>query len=648
MPNIIKVDTKDKLRTLLTDVLPYELPLWFTNFNMHKRFSTKEHANAYKSISGLDFESDAGVYIPLDYLVSRGGDKANRTISIMHPAAQIKTCAFYNDYDDLIEYYCSKSKFSLRHPKRKSTQFYGKVQTGSRITAGVESMDEERVVSSSYFKYEKHPFLYRFFESYEYHQLEKQFPSMLQVDISKCFPSIYTHSIGWAVKNKRLSKSKPRARGNFDGDFDNLMQLTNYRETNGILIGPEVSRIFAEIILQKIDIDVENKMGKHGLLISKHYDFRRYVDDYFFFFRSFEAKAKFIKSLELCLLEYKMHLNETKTTIASRPFATDISLAKHALNKAVLAYCNLRYKPTIASPIEISKLSSPNSAANKAIAEIKMALANHKVEYHSISNYLFSAITKRMQQYLNQLSKTHPIEEFHANWILVDLEILFFVHAMDIRIRTTDRLARLIHTLVEQIEDWPSELKEIIHKKIFDHVKQAINIFISSNGDGLIGLETLNLLIILSILPERYKLTEEKLNEYLGSLEKDPDSNDLYFRWITFMLYIKGDSKYNAIREKLIKAGADYLTSSIDMFRSSEYFMFYFDYVACPHIDKKERLEIVEKVKNMTVDDKSNPVQFNVKSKSKIILNNDFIVSWRDKHYLKSSLEKKEYVFAYN
>ncbi|TOB35951.1 DNA-binding protein, partial [Vibrio parahaemolyticus] len=233
------------------------------------------------------------------------------SISIMHPAAQLKVCEFYEEYGELIEYYCTKSKYSLRHPYRKTTKFYGKRQQGSKVCDGVEAESEERIVSSSYFKYKTYPFLYRFFESYEYHRLEKKFHSMLQVDVSKCFPSIYTHSIGWAVKSKRLAKSK--AKGSFDGEFDNLMQLTNYRETNGILIGPEVSRIFSEIILQKIDLNLIEKMHDSGYTISKDYEFRRYVDDYFIFYRSDDVKNSIIKNLEHCLLDYKMYLNEAKT-----------------------------------------------------------------------------------------------------------------------------------------------------------------------------------------------------------------------------------------------------------------------------------------------------------------------------------------------
>lgn len=647
MPDIIKVNINDKLRALLTDVLPYELPLWFSNFTMYQRFSTPEHANAYKTISGLKFEDKSGVYIPLDYLVSRGGDKSPRIISIMHPVAQLKVCEFYNDYDELIKYYCAKSKYSLRYPYRKSTKFYGKTQKGSKLIDGVESADEERIVSSSYFKYKKYPFLYRFFESYEYHKLEKQFQSMLQVDVSKCFPSIYTHSIGWAVKNKRMAKAKPRVHGDFDGEFDSLMQLTNYRETNGIIIGPEVSRIFAEIILQKIDLNLIEKMEKKNYRLSKDYDFRRYVDDFFCFFSSKEVKESFIRALELSLLEYKMYLNEAKTTIVSRPFATDISLAKHALKKSVDELYSSRYKDKDTELESIFQLKNPSYRANKTIVEIKMALAIHKVEYHSISNYLFSALTNRMSSYLTKISKAELREDFHLNWLLVDLDVLFFVHTMDIRIRPTDRLARLIYDLFERTSDWLENHKEIIHKKIFDHIKQAINIFIY-HANNIIGLETLNLLIILTILPSKFQLPENKLKEYFGSLKDHSETNDFYFRWITFMLYIELKPGYQKLRDELIDIAEKYLLNSNDMFISAEYFMFYFDYLACPYIDESVRKNMMEAVKNITKDNNKNEVQFNVDIKSQILLHKDFIVSWRDSKYLKNSLEKKEFIFPYN
>ncbi|MBV1878899.1 MAG: RNA-directed DNA polymerase [Pseudomonadales bacterium] len=645
MPDIIKVDPTDKYRTLLTEVLPYELPLWMNNFTMYRRFKNENHSNTYQTISGLDFGKDSGTYIPLDFLVSRGGDKSPRAISIMHPVAQLKVCDFYDEYADLIEYYCTRSKYSLRHPFRKSTKFYGKTQEASKLVEGVESADEERVVSSSYFKYNKYPFLYRFFESYEYHKLEKRFHSMLQVDVAKCFPSIYTHSIGWAIKGKRLAKA--RAKSSFDGDFDNLMQITNYRETNGIIIGPETSRIFAEIILQKVDLNLVERLKKKNIEVSKDYDFRRYVDDYFVFFRSDEVKTAFINALEYCLLEYKMYLNEAKTTIVSRPFATDISLAKYALRHSIDQLYTSRYRVNDEGTHDIIDLRRPESKANKAIAEIKMALAIHKTEYHSISNYLFSAITKKMANYLSKLDDINGIEESHLNWLLVDLDLLFFVHAMDIRIRPTDRLARTVHELAGKLDSWPDSYKELVHKKIFDHVRQAIDIFLDHTND-LTGLETLNLLMILTMLPPQYQLSETKLKQYIEKLEDSSETNYVYFNWITIMLYIGNADKYQALRDSLIRKAECYFTEHKDKFISTEYFIFYFDFLACPYIDQEKRKKVMRSIKKCTKKSENKPVNFNVIKQSSIVLDNDFVVSWRDKDYLRNSLEKREYIFSYN
>lgn len=645
MPNILKVDTNDKLRVLLTDVLPYELPLWFSNYNLYQRFCTVTQLDAYKAISGLNFGNNKANYIPLDYHISRGGSQSSRVISIMHPFAQLKVCDFYQEYENLIEYYCTKSKHSLRHPYQVATKFYGKTQDGTKSLGGVEGIDEERIVSSSYFKYKKYPFLYRFFESYEYHKLEKQFHSMLQVDVSKCFPSVYTHSIGWAVKGKRLAKDK--SNGSFDGSFDELMQLTNYRETNGIIIGPEVSRIFAEIILQRIDLNLNSRMESNGYKVSKDYDFRRYVDDYFVFYRANEVREAFVKALEFCLVEYKMYLNEAKTTIASRPFATNISLAKNALKHTVSDYFSTRFNTFEFSAENIRMLRKPEYKANKTISDIKMALAGNRVEYSSISNYLFSAIYKKTLSYLNLLKELDSKEDYHLNWLLVDLDVIFFIHAMDIRIRPTDRLGRLINDVLEKVKNWPENYKNIIHKKIFDHVKQAINIFINNSGD-IIGLETLNLLIILTMLPKEYQLNESRIEEYFGLLAQTSSTKDFYFRWITFMLYVRDQPEYSNLLTKLTKDAESYLLLNEDMFIDSEYFMFYFDYMACPYIHTNVRKDIFEKVKNITFGSNGNAVNFNTTEKFNSIRSKDFIVSWKDPDYLKSCLEKREFLFPYN
>lgn len=149
----------------------------------------------------------------------------------------------------------------------------------------------------------------------------------LSVDISKFYDTVYTHSIGWAVCGKKEVKKQMRCKsGNGDGpcpsgyewvnDFDKYTRALKNNETNGIVTGPFTSRIFSEIILSKIDRDLEDD----GFIFS------RYVDDYSFYFNSqFDANSGLPK-ISSRLKEYDLNINESKTEISLFPFKRYVDL----------------------------------------------------------------------------------------------------------------------------------------------------------------------------------------------------------------------------------------------------------------------------------------------------------------------------------
>mgnify|MGYP003595554012 CR=1 FL=1 len=57
---------------------------------------------------------------------------------------------------------------------------------------------------------------------------------------------------------------------------------------------------------------------------------------------------------------------------------------------------------------------------------------------------------------------------------------------------------------------------------------------------------------------------------------------------------------------------------------------------------------MIEKLKNITFNNKQKPVTFNIDLASQVVLKKDFIVSWRNPKYLKNSLKKKKFIFSYN
>lgn len=178
-----------KQRAVLSDVLPYEGPLTFSNRYFYKYLIKKEkcdhnqdfrdkHCKAYNEIESILFQSD-GKNSPFCFTINHKKTDF-RTLSVIHPHNQLKVLEFYDRYKSLILYYCSISPFSIRKPASiaKFTFFndllHSKNQDGSLEHAQVEQDEQEYENLKSYFTYQKYSNIHRFFESYQFHRSEKK------------------------------------------------------------------------------------------------------------------------------------------------------------------------------------------------------------------------------------------------------------------------------------------------------------------------------------------------------------------------------------------------------------------------------------------------------------------------------------------
>ena len=372
-----------KERVVFSDVLPYELPLIFSNRYFY-RFLVRNgiwieisregqdtlHWNKTedKGILGLlaiifcrkisEFEGKDSLLlnvhdlkrIPFVYSIQHKPLK-HRFLSLIHPANQIKVVDLYNRYKDAIIYLCSKSNFSIRYPSKVSCYFYYKdrlhhVLMGKK-TDKMEMYFNEYENLKTFFSYKRYTNIYKFYEDYRYQRAEKKFSRLLKMDVQNCFDSIYTHSIAWAI-NGGVDIYKDTFEGKCDGSvgvlWDKMMQEMNYNETNGIVIGPECSRIFAEVIMQYVDQMVEQQLLIKGYRNKVDYECYRYVDDYFFFYNSEAVKVDAEQLFQMYLKEFKLSLSQEKNKTFERPFVTEITKAKIAiddlLNNTVKLYTN--------------------------------------------------------------------------------------------------------------------------------------------------------------------------------------------------------------------------------------------------------------------------------------------------------------------
>ncbi|MCX6848367.1 MAG: RNA-directed DNA polymerase [Verrucomicrobia bacterium] len=147
-----------------------------------------------------------------------------------------------------------------------------------------------------------------------------KFTHIVKADIKNFYPSVYTHSLAWAIHGKRSirygGKGKNRRSQKFVGNrLDRLFQYANDGCTNGLPIGPVVSDIAAEIIASAVDCIISSELKKADI----ECEAARFKDDYRILVSS-EAKAKkVIKILQSSLKEFNLELSDEKTTISALP-----------------------------------------------------------------------------------------------------------------------------------------------------------------------------------------------------------------------------------------------------------------------------------------------------------------------------------------
>lgn len=131
---------------------------------------------------------------------------------------------------------------------------------------------------------------------------------LVKADISNCFPSIYTHSISWALVGKQIAKQNQHNKSEWYNKIDEGTRWLNNNETHGLLIGPHTSNLISEIILVAID----NK-------ISKKYEYIRNIDDYSCYVETKENAEQFLIDLSQELKQFGLYLNHKKSEILELP-----------------------------------------------------------------------------------------------------------------------------------------------------------------------------------------------------------------------------------------------------------------------------------------------------------------------------------------
>lgn len=133
-------------------------------------------------------------------------------------------------------------------------------------------------------------------------------------DIENCYPSIYTHSICWAIHTKKVAKAVKGKNSYLGNRIDEYIRDMHSGQTNGIPQGSVLMDFIAELVLGYADELLSDKLDEIGIV---DYRILRYRDDYRIFANEKSIVEEILKQLTIVLQSLNFNLNAEKTFISS-------------------------------------------------------------------------------------------------------------------------------------------------------------------------------------------------------------------------------------------------------------------------------------------------------------------------------------------
>ena len=210
------------------------------------------------------------------FSVARVGHQ-RRSTSLPNPVAQTYISLRVVEHWGKIVSHYRKSKLSASRPRF--------LRNGGRATSitSMQLLYDRKIAKSAGYRY------------------------MLKTDLSRFFPTIYTHSVPWAVHTKSKAKKNRGLTAKWYGNLLDLdLRQCQDGQTIGIPIGPDTSHIIAEAVATAVDIEFHKyfKGWPAGF---------RYVDDYYLFFETAKDADRALAALIRSLREFELQINFEKT-----------------------------------------------------------------------------------------------------------------------------------------------------------------------------------------------------------------------------------------------------------------------------------------------------------------------------------------------
>lgn len=277
---------------------------FLTRFGYYDSITKNDSANNYAQSDSflIDiFNMDSLA----DYIQDHQGDLENLFFSDV---------ATGNEITEPISFSIPKNLISRR--EYKMPNIYSYLQLAYYVTLNknkfVDAFNENMHSTSKYFNQLKYN--YTVTQKIREGQLADD-NNILNMDLGNFYHSLYTHTISWMLMGR--NESKKYKRGGFSNTLDHLIQQEQFGETYGVPVGNLISRIITELYMCNFDKQIDSAF-EGGVR------FTRYVDDFHYTFTNESQKDAFVQRFRFLCREYRLNVNEYKTTVDTFPYLTSL------------------------------------------------------------------------------------------------------------------------------------------------------------------------------------------------------------------------------------------------------------------------------------------------------------------------------------
>ena len=339
--------------------------------------------------------------------------------------------------------------------------------------------------------------------------------------------------------------------------------------------------------MQRVDKSLvealSNRPLGQELEVSKDYDIRRYVDDFYIFANSPQTLDIVESVLRDELEKFKLYLNGSKRETLSRPFVSNISLARYEIGALVREISRTLRDADFAAGAASGYTTL--RAIRSLLSDVRLAIRSHSVQFENVSGWLLGkyrvitrTILRRAEAEADVAIRRSLCEAVTA---LVDATL--YVCAVDTRVRTTYSLCQLVELIQENRATFQNDQYDEVEHSINDGIGGILRtIWTNKSGRRQDSVELYNLLIAGTILLADEFTSQSIVGEILNYLVVEKLT---YFKYISVKFCLLKDVAKNKNLLDVLNDKVESHLRSVGEWRSSaEDFLLLSDFLSAPDI----------------------------------------------------------------